>query len=633
MYSSVTYSEVSINSDFCIRQPGDFRTYYSEAGLHRPDSMFDDYVTGRVLFSFSDVTPHLGEELSVLRIPFSIVKESTIDPDTQEPVVTSDNTRTMLDNLETMDFICLKAGSGDVRSRYRWMYGWIDDYRIIGSGGPQSVVEIYWHLDYYLTYGVIQGSSSDLSERLPAAAEFRSGRITRTPDPYMRRPETSVPRLWMKESSTKICTTDGDNTDVWIIVCYTTKGADNATLINYLFWQMGSEITIASLTIGQTPTWEHIFSGQLDEMLRNANITPEAIVGAYVSPVRPLKTYSWQQELRNIVDLGTYDNVRYAAYKFVSTTDYINIESIDVAEETTDPDTGTTIRSPIMTDDYHKIQFYDTSGAVIYTAPWGVPFRWLRVSVDCNTINCNLQIYLSDSESANDPDDLMGCEGRYFTFPLPSLPITSNAWSEYQYTGQRDYDIRMREIQRDQSAANGISGAATGALGGAMTGALVGAAGGPIGAAAGAAIGLGASLLGTGSSWMISGSANRKEQKAVDKLVSNQTAALISASVGLNGLFPQGKDSGWQMTVMARDDQLELKTTQQELGYVTDYYSTYCYNEIFGTIQLVDAGERGGVSIEGLEVRGVCNKGKTQISDLFYRGVHIDHIYDPVQGF
>ena len=115
--------------------------------------------------------------------------------------------------------------------------------------------------------------------------------------------------------------------------------------------------------------------------------------------------------------------------------------------------------------------------------------------------------------------------------PLLALPVNDNAWSEYAYTGKRDYDIGTRKLQTDADAwKTSVSGAGQGAMMGAF---------GPQGLALGVAGGLlgGMTSYGVETLWQ-----NDEIQKNEDRLMANQLAPMILSSssmislVTVNGL-------------------------------------------------------------------------------------------------
>ena len=270
----------------------------------------------------------------------------------------------------------------------------------------------------------------------------------------------------------------------------------------------------------------------------------------------------------------------------------------------------------MQTDDRKKAVFIDCSRTPIFTAPWGIAFREVDAWIDFGTSAAYLNIYLNPIqgtiESGKDQ------EGRLFSTPLPALPITGNAWSSYVYSGQREYDITSRKIQRNENAANGISGMATSAIGGAIAGSAV--APGP-GTIAGLIGGAAASGISTGISFLTAGEADGRAQTAADKLKSNQSAGMILAAGGAASIIPPLSAAAvpkWCGITMQRDpvSLAEYDTEVGALGYDTDFLATDC-------TELISAG--GPMRISGLQViTDLPNEAKTYISAIFQRGVYID---------
>lgn len=194
--------------------------------------------------------------------------------------------------------------------------------------------------------------------------------------------------------------------------------------------------------------------------------------------------------------------------------------------------------------------------------------------------------------------------------PLPSVPITSNTKSSYVYSGERDYDMTMRELQKEQAAISGISGSGTSALGGYLAGSM-----GKVGGGVGAIAGLAANLIGTSVNYAASTYFDSKTQEAVDKLKSNQANNVLNTAGG-NAWVSAG--AKWKIVTLVRDavSSAELTAEQSELGYVTDTFAADCSTII---------SQGGGLRIEGLEVKGgISREGREYIAALFARGVHID---------
>lgn len=563
-------------------QNADGYTVYEEDDLHRPlftRSAERDTDTGcfarndDVLYSFDRVTPRKGRELDTMELP-----------------IPWDEFQGAVGLLSTPKLITAKFSGLNMAGAYVFVYGWIDEAEPVSVKGPDSNTRVRWHPDWWLMYSdfawFTMQSIQHAAAWSPRRVTFGEGRILRGPA-SLKRPEASQPRKWVITDHFPMDQRNEDVMDQWwaVMVRTVTDAQQRTTDIVTYYWPIGG-------TIGtkRAPSWSDIYTGQIEEVL---GVDPSSIQGFWACPFAPFTD--------NDVFDGPTCSVYYAG----------SGRSANTSTRTLD--------DAIQTDDTRKILFTDPSGAAMYTAPWGIPVKTVVMWFDIGTSSAMLNVYLGST--AAPISEKAGAEGRLFSWPLPSLPVTSNAWSEYNYTGQREYDIRNREIQRNQNAVNGISGAATGAIGGAMTGAIVGAAGGPIGAAAGAAIGLGASLLGTGLTYGTSGVFDRKTQDAIDKLTSNQTAALILTAGSQQAIEPPyGSWPGWNAVVMDWDtvSKAELETEQDELGYLTDTYSADCS-------AVIAAG--GGLRIDNLSVHGdMSNKGKDYIRAMFARGVHLDLI-------
>ncbi len=406
---------------------------------------------------------------------------------------------------------------------------------------------------------------------------YGTGRFKRGPE-SIKRPEPSEPRMWKIGESVQL------TNRLWVIVSYTiTDPNTHQTTISYCNWEPGVKITYEG-TEYNTPSWDDVYGGLIEERL---GLDSNAVLGAWVSPIA-----------------GNTSEIMpahggYTAYKYANSA--TRTESI----LTFSGNKGTT--------DDTKYVFVDATGTEIFTCPWGIQFRSIHYRVDVGTSGANLQVYLADR---GDQYHTYGIEGRFFSFPLPNLPVTENAWQSYNYSGEREYDIRTREIQRNQAGVNGIAGIGSSALGGAIAGSIVPG----IGTAVGAAAGLITGAISTTTNYATSGVFDKKSQEATDKLISNQIGGLIVTAKGRNGIEPLGKNLGWILYGLVRDpvSAAELTAEQSELGYVTDTFAADCSTII---------SQGGGIRIEGLEVKGgISREGREYIAALFARGVHLDLI-------
>lgn len=366
-----------------------------------------------------------------------------------------------------------------------------------------------------------------------------------------------------------------------------TSGAPPSEVVTgivYYFWPIGEKISGAAK---DSPDWSVIYTGQIEEAM---GIDPSRIQGFWLTPFRP-----W-----------TYGKVRDLAG--ASVYEVTNVLSGNTNTKT--------LAESVQTDDKHKIVFTDPTGAEMFTAPWGISFKTIVTWFDVGTSAAALCVYLGKTDVPI--EERKGAEGRFFSFPLPSLPVTENAWSSYTYSGQRDYDLEQKAIQRDRSAVNGIAGIGTQAIGGALAGT---AAAPGAGTAVGAIAGLASGIIGTAVNYFTAGEFDSRDQRSVDTLTSRQTAAMIVNAGGYDGIIqPYGSMIGWNMLTMVRDpvSLAEIEVEQEELGYDTDTYVVDCTSLISGG---------GPLRIEGLRVKGdIPKEGKEYIASLFARGVHIDLI-------
>ena len=459
------------------------------------------------------------------------------------------------------------------------VYGWIDRVTPLHESDTQRSYRLEWHPDWWLT-------AQSLGK-----LGFGQGRVLKA-GPAEARPSAVEPRKWVYSGDfVTISKTWSDFLPaIWAIMARIIHVGDSVTQIEYDYWPLQGSLPGAAAS----PTLHQILEGQLDEIVGG---NPEDILGCWISPIPP-----YSKANSRFSNFGGGD-VRYGYAHAVDPAAGIFVSHNPLGDK-------------MQTDDRQKAVFVDCSRTPFFTAPWGIAFREVDAWIDFGTSAAYLNIYLNPIkgtiQSGKDQ------EGRLFSTPLPALPITGNAWSSYVYSGQREYDIKSREIQRNENAANGISGMAASAIGGAIAGSAV--APGP-GTIAGLIGGAAASGISTGISFLTGGEADGRAQRAADKLKSNQSAGMILAAGGAASIIHPLSASGvpkWCGITMQRDpvSLAELDTAQTKLGYDTDFYAADCSN-------LIRAG--GPLQISGLQViTDLPNDAKTYISAIFQRGVYID---------
>lgn len=557
-YTLLLYNHLEITD-------GNNTRHYYEEDLHRPywkaASTSVPSPSG-MYASYNNATPRKGRELSEIEIPEDYQNFTVFGP---------------RDTPHFAELVISVSQSEELH-----VFGWIDGFSPIASKSPRSNTLMKWHVDYWLTYTIYEWYKANRAASTPQYKTwgFGSGRLIRGPEVY-KRPCGIEPRLWLVDSAEDMFSV---LPDPWaVIVCTATVG-DQTNLVHYYF-HIGAPAP-AGCSMSQ-PDWDDIYLGLLEEEL---GLDPETILGAWLCPFAP-----WTG--------GT-------AQDMTSRSVYYNAFLTNVNTVTKNFD------DPIITDDTHRLLFADPSGAEMYKAPWGLSIKRIFSWLDVGTNAANLCVYLSETTSP--PNEIKGAEGRYFTFPLPALPITENAWSSYVYSGQRDYDIQSKMLQRKEAAVTGLANAGNAAIGGAVAGSMVAPVAGTV---TGALIGLSTATAGSAINYYVGQKYDSKNQAAVDKLVSNQTAGMIISAGSYAGLNPQaGYPGGWSLITLRPDavSRAEIENDASELGYRTDIYVPSC-----GTVIALG----GGFKIEGLKITGgMPNEGKKSISDLFERGVHLDLI-------
>lgn len=478
------------------------------------------------------------------------------------------------------------------------IYGWIDRIEPVATKGPSTNTRIIWHVDYWLTLNEMWDWHRLFPTDYTFEIGFGRGRVKRGPAD-MARPDPSSPRMWVNAGKTQL---KPPETNFWeeggpfCIVMYTENTYDAQTppqLVKTEFkiawWPLKSNAYFITNSYS-TITINRIYDGLIEECL---GISPNAIVGVWFSPICPM---GGAGSIRTHLDSGS--SATFAWYERGGGDIASPVYEISYVD-------------PIKTDDINKYMIVDPLGTVYATAPWGIEFDKIKMYLDIGTSGAWLNVIFSNTNTVSDEDG----EGRRVQVPLISAPITSNDMSEYVYSGQREYDKSTARLQQEKNAWSGVANLGGGIVGGAIGGAI---AGGPAGAVAGAGGGLISGTVGTIANFWLTEVYDSKNQDALDRLMSNQTANVLVAGGG-RSWFDVG-DGKWWMIQLSRDNEStgELGAEQSEFGYVTDVMSPDCTTLIMGG---------GPMRIENLQVRGdLTPEGKQYITALFNRGVYLDII-------
>lgn len=322
------------------------------------------------------------------------------------------------------------------------VYGWIDDVSCSSDTAGYPVTVVSWHIDFWRTYlpRVSVGRGTVL--RRPA-----TGTVPPQDHSFMYRTPTSPQDLY----------TTSDDDIYWVMVNYTS--GENYKVVNTITYPVSVSNPLTSLGIdnsstdsgeptGYCPSFNQTMFGEFDELLQ---LDPTAIYGAWISPVPPV-SYSKRAYIATrcfscdwpVATLGEKKVFRaYSTDSYVCPYD----EFYRLVDATT--------------TDTEEFVVTDQDCAPVGTLPWGLHFTSCSVRV----VNCDISAYLSirfkTATSTYEEAPSLGAE---FNIPLKNIPLTSNAYSSYRFSGQEQYDRTQLQIQREQSLVSSVTGGADSVL-------------------------------------------------------------------------------------------------------------------------------------------------------------------------
>ena len=391
-----------------------------------------------------------------------------------------------------MSYIYIEAsdGGGSIK-----VFGWIES--ITQSATSSEAVLIRWSVDYWRTYGGV--------------LTYGTGTITRCNNSTYKRPFQTQPRKWTVKHSEKLINFTGEyeTYPYCAVLAYNYTTPNNETIIRFAYWRCsqtsGEQITVGGNTY-KSMSISEIFSSVVDE---NLGIDPDDVIGIFISPFEP-----WVRSASSIITHTSSGGTKYFAY----------IKPSNIVSSTF----SCTYVNKYESDDMLKTVIVDPNGSIVFTLPWGYKIDAMGGSIDAGTTACNM-IFRLALLSAPVSGIESAITGNMGTIPALTAPFNSNAYSSYVYSGQRDYDHELKNIQRDQQTVAGVTGISQSAIGGG----IAGASGGPIGAVAGAVAGAVSGSVGTVVNWVASGIFNDRLNDETDKLYSNQASNVIQSAGGM----------------------------------------------------------------------------------------------------
>lgn len=521
--------------------------------------------------SSEDLRPRRGSTLSAIELPLSYLE------------------------VYEMSYLYMEAKDGRDPANTISVFGWILSIEETASGN--EAVRITWTPDYWRTY----------SDR----ATFGAGRISRCNDATRKRPLPIQPRYRTVSAIEDIRSSDGL---LWIIISYRMSTSQRTLLIIPVDpSSLYSEKTINIGHIGAgvlhetapAPSFIKCMSGALPSLL---GIQSTSIDGAWVSPICPLNDYDYYISGNDI-------NCHYQNYSLQKGTTYGAIKCVgfNSGELSVLPYKRITISTGnLKTNDLVTYAIADCYGNIAGCAPYDLSFTELDCILDVGSISAILRITFNTSTGRE--GDKTG-EGMTVSIPLPSVPISSSSYSDYVYSGQRDYEMDMRSLQNEQTAIHGASGAIGGAVMGAVAGSILPVGGTIAGAVAGATAGGVTQLASAGITYAIDEYIYKdKFQDLEDKKYSNQSGNLMIPSDGyawmLYNIIPK-------LISMTADTvfQSELANHILQEGYP-------CDSPVSDVTSFITSG--GPIQIFNMIITGpIPPEAKTNIKNILSNGVRI----------
>jgi len=478
--------------------------------------------------------------------------------------------------------------------------GWIDAIDLLSDSEDYPQVEIRWHFDYYEMYKSMITLGYGHVKRRPFGSigdtpvqnyQFRYLELS-TSDPATRLDPAFV------KNSREVW---------WVIINYNTQydvGGTTYTGIASLTYPVycGNAagplyFSISDLGDGNNPKTVYgpsvasIMDGRLDEYL---GIDPDDIIGVWVSPMAPgdlliTNTYTPSGSGASAADPLVWTQ----AYGY-SMGSYGYFEThAGTAKKTV------TFNPAIMSTETERYVLAGMDGTKLLELPYGMSISGVDLLLYNEPDGPYIEATFRDGSLGN----LEGCT---VNIPLPMLPVNSNAWSSYVYSGKRDYDIEMRTITSNTNAWRNAGG---GAANGAMMGAF-----GPQGLALGVAGGLAGGLITYGVEMLYT---NDEEQRQEDRLAANQASSLILSS---GSVLPTYRHLGISLHKISPDSYslAQISNMRNNFGVSVDEILSSCDNLVKGLLPV------GYYIIKNMIISGAAPKeAKDYIKNKFDAGVKL----------
>jgi len=490
----------------------------------------------RVNYGEDDLTvPALGDPDALLPDPMMTFTDVYVGRD---EMFSSFKIPAAWSNIYTCNYLGVTVSSS---GSSRCFYGWVDDVTGISDVENSFICQVRWHVDQWRTFI----SSATMGYGLVTRRFYDS-----TDLPGVDRPVQNIPFVHQhlhQGNRVPVCKPIRSSESatgklayvMHCIMAYIDDSLAERASVKYALWPVGFGTSLnendrpdftdivwfrLSTDINDTcPSFGEVFEGDTGTAFR---IKSENVKGLWLSFVPP-----FDFEFRKQGDYYTAFYRRPNSALDVPNDGRLNRRAfIYNAEQISRWSSEQTVTVPdFISNEIDTYAMFDENGDVVAQFPVGVQcLDGLKARLAVSAAGC-YQIFRPVLMSGRDYTD-SSAEGCDIRLPCIQVPVTSNSWSNYVYSGQREYEISTRRLNIDTAFYKGVMGAGSSAGQGAMAGAIAG----NSTAAPLAALGAGAGILSSAGGAIVDRLAADQLQNMADAQKVKQSDALMffGASLG-----------------------------------------------------------------------------------------------------
>lgn len=502
---------------------------------------------------------------------------------------------------------------------YVTYWGWVDQVSPISLTEEDNypVTEIIWHLDLWQTY--------------KSKARFTYGHVRRRPFNSANTPPQEVPFRYRQFG--RVAGSEGDLTGIddtgvyWALVQYVReKGTQN--IVSTITFPMRREtpyVRIVTPTDTQpiprlVPSADMFFLGGIEEIL---GLAPSSILTASFSPLPPFEytgdgyeipiiksdtdegglwtigtrevtigasteTFAWYESAYSMVPLLANSATRFRVWEYDFADGY-------------------------KTDDFESFVITDMNNRPVGTLPWGLKTRGYTARIVMTGVKTYIEFRMSGISGTP--------EGMTFLVPLPSVDITTNSWSEYVYSGQREYDAQSMRISADHALSSGVVSAFGSGIGGGLMGGLMGS--NPLAPLVGGVGMFASGLITSGVQNVVQRNTNDRMLDATALYKASQTDNIIGYGDAAFDTFLHGQGIYLTRSTMDLYSQVMYYDRREANGVLVDEHLTNADNTLGMSLSTLIL-NGGPLQVENMIVEGeIPSDAKRYIRERFSNGVRL----------